>query len=109
MKTCFGVWFRLRAGAVSALCMCLATFWPGLVGADTVTLVPKGSVWKYCSTNYYPGTNWMMRSFNDTAWPSGLGQLGYGDGDEATIIGTGVPRISRPIFDVLSSGPTWSA
>ena len=38
-----------------------------------------GSVWRYRDTASDPGTNWRAPDFNDTSWPSGPGQLGFGD------------------------------
>lgn len=52
-----------------------------------VTL-PLGSVWRYNDTGSVPA-NWNQPGFDDGAWPSGPAQLGYGDGDEATVIGYG--------------------
>jgi len=53
--------------------------------ADT-TLVPTGSTWKYLANGSDQGTAWRASSFNDSTWPSGLAQLGYGEGDEATVV-----------------------
>ncbi len=54
------------------------------------TLVPYGSTWKYWSNTLanFP-TGWQNSAFNDAAWPSGAGELGYGDGDETTCIPSG--------------------
>lgn len=52
-------------------------------------LVPAGSVWKYLDDGSDQGTAWREVGFIDTAWRSGPAQLGYGDGDEATVIGFG--------------------
>src|SRR5205807_9318114 len=35
------------------------------------------------------GTGWRATSFNDASWKSGPAQLGYGDGDEQTVVGYG--------------------
>ncbi len=53
------------------------------------TIVPTGSTWKYLVTATDPGTTWKDTAFIDSAWPSGPAQLGYGDGDEATVVGYG--------------------
>lgn len=58
------------------------------------TIVPAGSVWKYLDTGANLGVAWRQASYDDTAWPSGPAQLGYGDGDEATVVGYG-PVASR--------------
>lgn len=54
----------------------------------SVTYVPFGSNWKYLSNNTRPA-GWETSGFADGAWPAGNGQLGYGDGDEATCIPSG--------------------
>jgi hypothetical protein len=59
-----------------------------------VTFVPAGSVWRYLDNGSDQGTAWRAPSFNDSAWRSGRAQLGYGDGDEATVI-QGGPSTAR--------------
>src|SRR5215217_5763210 len=56
--------------------------------ADT-TLVPTGGVWKYLDNGSNQGTAWRAPGFDDSIWPSGAAQLGYGDGDEVTTVGFG--------------------
>ncbi len=53
------------------------------------TLVPYNSSWKYLDNGTNQGTAWRGTSFNDAGWASGLAQLGYGDGDEATVVSYG--------------------
>ncbi len=55
----------------------------------TTTIVPIGSVWKYLDNGTNQGTAWQAASFNDSTWSSGPAQLGYGDGDEQTVVGFG--------------------
>src|SRR5205814_4574159 len=57
--------------------------------AATVNLVPTGAIWKYLDTGTDQGTAWQAPGFNDSSWASGPAQLGYGDGDEATLINFG--------------------
>jgi VCBS repeat-containing protein len=52
----------------------------------TQTIVPYESTWKYLADGSDQGTAWRAAAFDDAAWPSGAGQLGYGDGDEATVV-----------------------
>jgi len=56
--------------------------------ADT-TLVPTGAIWKYLDNGSNQGTAWRASGFDDSTWPSGAAQLGYGDGDEVTTVGFG--------------------
>ena len=50
------------------------------------TLVPLGANWKYLADASNQGTAWRASAFNDAAWPGGNAELGYGDGDEATVV-----------------------
>ncbi|MBY0503203.1 MAG: metallophosphoesterase [Bryobacteraceae bacterium] len=64
--------------------------------ADT-TFVPVGSVWKYLDNGTDPGTAWRSPSFDDGTWRSGPAQLGYGDGDESTVVSGGADPNNRPL------------
>ncbi|HEY5913609.1 MAG TPA: Ig-like domain-containing protein, partial [Verrucomicrobiae bacterium] len=55
-------------------------------GAATVTLVPAGATWSYDASGTDLGTAWREPGFPDSGWPSGPAQLGYGDGDEKTLL-----------------------
>jgi len=57
--------------------------------ATLETLVSSGSTWKYLDNGTNQGTAWKESSFLDTAWASGAAQLGYGDGDETTLVSYG--------------------
>jgi len=68
-----------------------ATLAPGYAG-----WIPRGTTWKYLDIGSAPaapgGTTWRDVAYNDAAptqWLSGRGQLGYGDGDESTIVSFG--------------------
>ena len=52
-------------------------------------LLPSGSTWKYNDSGSDLGTSWKESSFNDNTWSSGSAELGYGDGDEQTIVSYG--------------------
>ena len=58
------------------------------VAAD-VPLIPFGSTWKYLDNGSNQGTAWHANVFNDATWPAGPAELGYGDGDEATVVSYG--------------------
>jgi hypothetical protein len=53
------------------------------------TLIAAGSAWKYLDNGSDQGAAWRAAGFNDSAWQSGAAQLGYGDGDEATVVASG--------------------
>ena len=50
------------------------------------TLVSSNTVWKYFDKTNDLGTVWRALNYNDSTWSSGPAQLGFGDGDEATVI-----------------------
>jgi PKD domain len=61
-----------------------------ILSAQTKTpIVNYGSEWRYLDNGSNPGTSWSGLSFNDATWKTGLAELGYGDGDEATIVSFG--------------------
>jgi hypothetical protein len=57
-----------------------------------MTLVARGSFWKYLSNGGDQGTAWRGLAFDDGAWPQGRAELGYGDNDETTLI----PNAQQP-------------
>ncbi|HMP89952.1 MAG TPA: hypothetical protein PJ991_07115 [Kiritimatiellia bacterium] len=62
----------------------------GIISAPSPsTLLPIRSIWRYEDNGIDLGTAWKEPGFDDSGWNSGPGKLGYGDGDEATIIGFG--------------------
>jgi hypothetical protein len=58
-------------------------------GSTDTTLLKRNSAWRYNDTGVYPGDSWKEESYNDSAWPAGTGELGYGDGNEATVLDFG--------------------
>ncbi len=69
---------------------------PITVRVGSTTLANTGAVWKYLDDGSDQGTGWRLPGFNDASWASGPAQLGFGDGDEATVINGG-PASSRYI------------
>lgn len=54
------------------------------------------TLWRYWDADSRP-EGWQAFAFDDATWKQGLTQLGYGDGDEATVINSGPTLSSRPI------------
>ncbi|MCX6274785.1 MAG: CotH kinase family protein [Bacteroidetes bacterium] len=52
------------------------------------TPVSSTNTWKYFVGTSNPDTNWRNNSFNDATWLSGVGGIGFGDGDDNTTIAT---------------------
>ncbi len=67
-----------------------------LFAADT-TLIAPNSMWKYLDNGSDQGTAWRQPGFDDASWASGPAQLGYGDGDEATLVAYGPDPNNRYI------------
>jgi spore germination protein YaaH len=74
-----------------------------------VTLIARGAAWKYLDNGSDQATAWRSQTFNDAAWRSGLAELGYGDGDERTVVSYGsssknkyVTTYFRGTFDVTN-------
>ncbi|MCY3841031.1 MAG: hypothetical protein OXH09_20700, partial [Gammaproteobacteria bacterium] len=52
-------------------------------------IVSLGSTWSYLDDGTDQGTAWRESDFDDSGWDSGPAQLGFGEGDEATVITRG--------------------
>src|SRR3954453_13186619 len=67
-------------------------------------LISPGAVWKYFDTGTLPDPVWMTPSYDDTLWPSGPAELGYGDGGEATTNAAGfITYYYRTTFPVATA------
>ena len=80
------------------------------------TLVAAGSDWGYLDDGSDQGTAWREPDFDDSGWKHGPAQLGYGDGDVATVVGYGpnandkyVTTYFRRHFNVVGAAATTSA
>jgi hypothetical protein len=56
------------------------------VPRQPVVMIPSGAVWRYEDTGTDLGTAWRATNYNDSGWGIGPAQLGYGQGDEATVV-----------------------
>ncbi len=50
------------------------------------TAIKDDDVWKYQVPTVEPSASWKTPAYNDSAWPSGKGGFGYGDGDDSSIV-----------------------
>lgn len=72
----------------------------GLVSPPPTNLVPLvdvGTSWRYLDTGDVPASSWTSRSYDDSSWRIGLAPLGYGDGDEATVVNYGPSATNKHI------------
>ena len=74
------------------------------VAPDSV-LVAAGSVWAFRDDDVDLGTSWRDPGYVDADWPRGVAQLGYGDGDEVTVVSPNlVTYYLRSQFSVADAG-----
>ena len=64
------------------------------LSSETV-LVPTGSTWRYLDDGSNQFFAWRLAGYNDSGWATGAAQLGYGDGDEATVVGFGTDAADK--------------
>src|SRR5690606_35286549 len=69
-----------------ACCLMIST---STIGQQSTVVLPRNSVWKYLDDGSDQGSQWRQASFNDASWASGPAELGYGDGNEATVVSYG--------------------
>lgn len=73
-----------------------APFTLGVVAPKEV--IPFGDTWKYDDSATDHGLAFTTAGFDDSGWKSGKGQLGYGDGDEATTLLDADPNTPSAYF-----------
>lgn len=49
-------------------------------------LVQTGAGWRYLDGGSDAGAGWRQINFNDASWSNGIAKLGYGHGDETTVV-----------------------
>ncbi len=67
------------------------------------TVVFEDDYWKYLEGNFEPDSNWRELTFNDSNWLQGIGGVGYGDGDDNTIINPVTSLYLRNIFVITDT------
>ncbi|MEZ5963951.1 MAG: metallophosphoesterase [Planctomycetota bacterium] len=65
--------------------------------STATTLIPRGATWRYRDDGTDQGTAWSQLGFDDSTWASGPAQLGYGDGDEQTVVSFGPNPLDKYI------------
>ncbi len=59
-----------------------------LVASQAFALVSTGAVWRYHDLGEDLGAAWPGAAWDDSAWAAGNAPLGFGNGDERTLIGS---------------------
>ncbi|MBN2508582.1 MAG: hypothetical protein JXQ71_18040 [Verrucomicrobia bacterium] len=78
---------------------------PPLPAGPDVTLVRRGSRWRYEDNASAAPAGWTGLAFDHSAWPEGPAQLGYGESDQATLL-TSRGKITcyfRHLFEVTNA------
>ena len=60
-----------------------------LLESGVTTLVSTNACWHFNDHGFDLGTEWANPDYDDSAWAMGNAELGYGDGDEATVVSFG--------------------
>jgi len=83
-----GILIRFASGrSIAGLLVSVLFLAPGAAAAQI--FVSKGSTWFYLDDGSDQGTGWTAPAFDDSGWAAGPAKLGYGDGDEATVVNYG--------------------
>jgi hypothetical protein len=61
----------------------------GWASETTSVIIAEEEVWKYNDSGNELGSIWKAINYSDENWKSGRAELGYGDGDENTVISYG--------------------
>ena len=56
---------------------------------STTSFIPTESFWKYQDNGSNLDPSWIENNFDDASWAEGQAELGYGDGDENTVVDYG--------------------
>lgn len=67
------------------------------------TAVNYNQTWKYFVGTAEPNVNWATTTFNDGSWASGAGGIGFGDGDDNTVIAQSASVYIRRAFTIVDT------
>jgi len=69
--------------------LCFVAMVGSVAAQQSTTIFPAESTWSYLDDGSDQGNSWVSPSFNDASWATGQAELGYGDGDETTVVSYG--------------------
>ena len=67
-----------------------------------MTRIDADASWRVLDDGSDQGTAWQRVDFDETSWPSGPAELGYGNGDEATLVSFGPDPSAKYITTYLA-------
>jgi hypothetical protein len=74
------------------------------IGAHWETAVRSNDTWKYIANVTGPvDTNWRNLSFSDASWNSGIGGIGFTDGDDSTVVPQCISAYMRRTFTITDT------
>ncbi|MBC8095664.1 MAG: hypothetical protein H7Y43_07615 [Akkermansiaceae bacterium] len=82
----------IRCGTMTVLFLIFAAslfFGARAFASGGITLVTTGACWRVNDLGLDLGSDWTHPGYDDGGWSLGNTQLGYGDGDEATVVSFG--------------------
>ncbi len=60
-----------------------------VIANDDALFFEQGATWKFLDNGSDQGTNWQELDFDDSQWSVGEGHMGFGEGDETTLLSSG--------------------
>lgn len=80
---------RLLGGSANPAASVLDITGGGGGGVVETVFISNGENWRFLDDGSNQGIAWRASTFDDSTWNTGLAELGYGDGDEATVVNSG--------------------
>ncbi len=75
-----------------------------LIGTHWESAAKASDSWRYrANTTAATDTNWRNLSFNDAVWSCGKGAIGYGDGDDSTVVPACISVYMRKTFSIVDT------
>ena len=71
---------------------------------QTVSLVPLGSTWRFRDLASAADATWKTPGYDDSAWPAGPAELGFGEADQVTLVSSNrqVTTYFRHTFNIAN-------
>ncbi|NVO21643.1 MAG: lamin tail domain-containing protein [Bacteroidetes bacterium] len=67
------------------------------------TAVYAQDIWRYYPAAQQPPSNWNTLGFDESGWLQGMGGIGYGDGDDSTVIDPVISVYMRKTFEIADT------
>jgi hypothetical protein len=98
---------KMRKFTKLKMLILLILFYPLLGNSQSIdhweAVVLAENDWKYQVGVSEPSQSWIQLGFDDSSWNTGKGGIGYGDGDDETIISPAHSVYLRRQFDIIDT------